>query len=75
MACADTEGVDIDDVLGPCRRRPVVYARHRAMFICRRHLGLSYPVIGRLFGRDHTTVMHGVREHGKRLRQMRGDKA
>lgn len=43
----------------------VVAARHIAMLISRDHLGLSYPVIGRRFKRDHTTVMHAVKKTAK----------
>ena len=32
----------------------------RAMYVMRK-IGLSYPRIGQLIGRDHTTVQHGVK--------------
>lgn len=34
-------------------------ARQAAYWCCRQLTGYSYPELGRLFGRDHTTVMHG----------------
>lgn len=39
--------------------RTMTPARGRAiaMYLVRKHLGWSYPEIGRFFSRDHTTVM------------------
>ena len=52
-----------EDVLGVKRRPELVLARQVAMYICRRKLGLSYPELGRAFGgRDHTTIIHGIRK-------------
>lgn len=45
---------------GPRRNAGCVRPRHSAMYRCRRELGMSYPAIGRVFHRDHTTVMHAV---------------
>ena len=49
-----------DDVLGTCRERPVVAARHVAMWVMRAG-GMSLSSIGREVGRDHTTVLHGIK--------------
>lgn len=49
------------ELRGPSRERTVVRARQCTMAILREH-GASYPEIGdALGGRDHTTVMHGVK--------------
>jgi len=50
------------------RSRHVVVPRHVAMYLCRRLLDASYPRIGELFGRDHSTVMHGVNVIETRLK-------
>jgi chromosomal replication initiator protein len=42
------------------RSRHVVLPRQVAMYLSRRLLKASYPRIGELFGRDHSTVIHGV---------------
>ena len=43
--------------------RQVTLARQVAMFLARKHLGQSYPELGRAFGgRDHTTVLASVRK-------------
>lgn len=57
-------GVPIEDIMGPSRRQPLVTHRQELMydvFVQCPHL--TYPRIGAAFGRDHTTVMHGVRQH------------
>lgn len=54
-------GVTEADMLGPSRRREIVFARQAAMYLARKQLGLSYPELGRLFGgRDHATVIHSI---------------
>lgn len=51
------------DLMSQSRRREFVRARQVAMFLCRSRLGLSYPELGRIFGgKDHSTVMHGIRK-------------
>lgn len=56
------------DITGTGRQARVVMARQAAMYVCRRHLGLSYPELGRAFGgRDHSTVIHAVKKIGKML--------
>ncbi|MEG1609754.1 MAG: helix-turn-helix domain-containing protein, partial [Bilophila sp.] len=56
-------GVATKDILGEKRNPDLVQARQIAMYLCRELLGHSYPVIGRMFGgKDHSTVMHGVKK-------------
>ena len=43
-------------------------ARHYAFYLLDTHLNLSYADIGRLFGRDHTSVMYGVRRIAEQRR-------
>ena len=62
-AVAEHCGLSPRDILGEKRRPELVQARQIAMYLCRELLGHSYPSIGRLFGgRDHSTVMHGVKK-------------
>ncbi|SMY08252.1 chromosomal replication initiator protein DnaA [Flavimaricola marinus] len=59
---SDHYNIRLSDLVGPKRLR--VYARPRqiAMFLSKQHTNRSLPEIGRRFGgRDHTTIMHGVR--------------
>jgi chromosomal replication initiator protein len=50
------------ELVGKERHRRIALARHVAMYLCKHALRCSFPEIGRAFGgRDHTTVMSGVR--------------
>jgi chromosomal replication initiator protein len=48
-------------LLGRDRHQDKILARFVAMYLVRQLLHLSYPQIGEMFGRDHTTVINGVR--------------
>lgn len=45
---------------GTLKNKSTAEARQVAMYLIRDMLKLSYPDIGREFGRDHTTAMHSV---------------
>lgn len=73
-AVADAYGLTLEDLKGQCRARSHAWPRQDAMWRMRQVLnneGLhryTLPQIGAfLGGRDHTTIMHGVKAHGKRL--------
>lgn len=51
------------DVLSVIRSRYVIPARHEAMYRIREEKCLSWAQIGRIFDRDHTSVLHGWRKH------------
>lgn len=56
--------VSIPNILGYSRTREKVIARHIAMYLIYERTSLGYKPVGKIFGRDHTTVMHactGVR--------------
>jgi hypothetical protein len=60
------------DLLSVRRNRALVEARHEAMYRMKTETSMSFPEIGRrLGGRDHTTVMHGVRRHMVRVAERR----
>ena len=59
-AAAHEYGLTVEDILGDSRRRQIVAARWEAARRLR-EAGLSYPHIGELLNRHHTTVMHAVR--------------
>ena len=59
---ADHFGLKQADLLSPRRTRQVARPRQVGMYLCKQLTTRSYPDIGRRFGgRDHTTVLHGVR--------------
>lgn len=53
-------------ILSDCRRHEFTRPRHHLMTVLRDE-GRSYPQIGQLLGRDHTTVIAGVRAHRRRM--------
>ncbi|MBE0453673.1 chromosomal replication initiator protein DnaA [Roseovarius autotrophicus] len=59
---ADHYNIRLSDMIGPKRTRCYARPRQVAMYLCKTLTSRSLPEIGRSFGgRDHTTVMHGVR--------------
>lgn len=59
---AMTYGVPPKLLISNHRGEDAVRARHIVMWRLRNQLGFSYPKIGRILSRDHTTVMHGVKK-------------
>jgi chromosomal replication initiator protein len=60
------------DLRGDKRPQSIAYPRHIAMYLCRELTDQSLPKIGAKFGgRDHSTVMHGVRRIGDLIREDR----
>ena len=60
--------IRLSDMIGPKRLRTYARPRQIAMFLSKQLTSRSLPEIGRRFGgRDHTTVMHGV----KRIEELR----
>lgn len=49
-----------EEIRGKKRYRTIVMARHMSMFLIRTRLKLKLKAIGDLFGRDHTTAIHGI---------------
>jgi len=59
---AEHYNIRLSDLLGPKRVRTYARPRQVAMYLCKQLTSRSLPEIGRRFGgRDHTTVMHGVK--------------
>jgi len=61
--------IKMADLLSPRRARAVARPRQVAMYLAKQLTTRSLPEIGRKFGgRDHTTIMHGVRK----IEELRG---
>ena len=59
---SDYYNIRLSDIIGPKRLRSYARPRQVAMYLCKHLTSRSLPEIGRRFGgRDHTTIMHGVR--------------
>lgn len=63
---ADKYGMSAMDIISP-RRGAVVKARHEAMWRAKHETTRSLPEIGRVFNKDHTTVIYGIAQHEKRI--------
>ena len=48
------------DLIGKKRLREYVMARHFSMFYIRKYTNLSLNQVGKMFLKDHATVMHAV---------------
>jgi len=69
---AEHYNIRLSDMLSPRRARAIARPRQIAMFLCKELTDKSLPEIGRKFGgRDHTTIMHGV----KRITQLSDEDA
>ncbi len=66
---AEHYNIRLSDMIGPKRVRTVARPRQIAMYLSKQMTSRSLPEIGRRFGgRDHTTIMHGV----KKIEELRG---
>jgi len=59
---AEFYGIRGDDILSKSQSRECVLPRQIAMYLCRHKLKMAYMKIGDFFGRDHSTVMSGIRQ-------------
>jgi chromosomal replication initiator protein len=57
------------DLRSKRRTRNVVVPRQLAMYLCRRLMHASFPHIGELFGRDHSTVIHAASVTERRIKE------
>jgi chromosomal replication initiator protein len=76
---AADHGLTAPDLMADTRKRFIAHARQDFMWRARQirtrtgEHRYSFPMIGRfLGGMDHTTVVHGVRAHSKRLAEAQG---
>lgn len=66
---ASITGISKKDLLGKSQTQECSLSRQIAMYLCRQELHLSFQGIGRIFSRDHSTVMTSVRQIEKKLEQ------
>jgi len=53
-------GVRVADLKGRTGRSSVSLPRHVAMYLIRNLLNISYPEIGKIFSKHHSSIMYGV---------------
>ncbi len=55
-----------DEIISDSRRHPLVQVRHAAVLaVIEAFPALSFPKVGHLFRRDHTSIIHVVRKAGQ----------
>lgn len=59
---SELSGFTLDELASRRKETALVHARQAAFYLAKIHTNLSLPAIGRYFGRDHTTVLHGIRQ-------------
>jgi chromosomal replication initiation ATPase DnaA len=65
--CKARGGTSVEEVMGEGRRHQMVSVRHECFWRCRHELGISLAATGRLFNKDHTTILNGCRNHKARM--------
>lgn len=71
-AVAQRHKLCVEDLEGPRRSRKIAWPRQEAMAELYARTSLSLPAIGRrLGGRDHTTVLYGIKRHMARVAAQR----
>ncbi len=65
--------ISVDEILGTRRQVAICAARHEAVFLVYTHCQhMSLPEIGRIFSRDHTTILHSVRTYRAKMERANG---
>ena len=65
-------GVRVNDLKGRSSRRSIALPRQVAMYLIREILGLSFPEIGKVFSKHHSTVIYAV-DNIQKMRQSNPD--
>ena len=69
-AVSETEAIPSNIILGPWRRqstKPEFVARHIAIWLVFKLWDASLYQIASSFNRDHSTIIHAIRTHEKRM--------
>lgn len=64
---AERHGITINLMFSHSRQEKLSLARHEAMYEAYREAGATLPQIALVMRRDHTSVLHGIRQHQARL--------
>lgn len=70
--CAEMYGTNVNEVLGRSRIQRVIDARWLAVKRIREEKRLSLTQIGTVFGRDHSTISHILKQTRAGLRPWEG---
>jgi len=70
---ADFFGIKSEDILGKSQTRECSRPRQLAMYLCRHKLKIPFMKIGKIFSRDHSTVMTSIRSVQKMIGEKNRD--
>jgi chromosomal replication initiator protein len=70
---ANYYGIRVEDVIGKSQTKEMAQPRQLAMYLCREKLKLPYQAIGKIFDRDHSTVMASVKQIEKAMEENHRD--
>lgn len=72
-AYANDHGYPWGVMVGKSRSKPAAVVRHGAMLAVKRATGMSSVQIGKIFCRDHSSVLHGLKCAAEREARDRGE--
>lgn len=72
---SDEYGLPVSEILGRCRTLQIAEARQMAMMLVWQLFGMKYVEIGKLFGRNHATVIYAIKSIRWRLQYDKSLKA
>jgi len=65
---AEKYGITEKELLSTSRKKKFVSPRQEAIYRIRNEVQKSMPEIGRIFDRDHTTILHALEKHAERIK-------
>ncbi|GEM_PF-1132735 len=65
--CARQAGISMAQLLGRSREEIFAWPRMAAMFLARKHTGCRLQALGRLFKRNHGTILHAMKRVQDRI--------
>ncbi len=75
LAVSKKYGISVEDLKSKKKTETIANARHIAIYIIREETKLSLKEIGRILGRDHTTIMASVNKVETNLKTVKNAKA
>lgn len=62
-------GVAVKEIKGSSRSKEVAHARQLAIYVCRELLDLSFPKLGKVLGRQHSTMLYSYEKLKESIKQ------
>jgi len=68
-ACSKFYNVSKEDIYSEKRTKEIAFARQVAIYIIKNLTDFSYPKIGAVFGKDHTTAIHAIKKVTRKMEE------